>query len=230
VAYSGLITWGSGGGPSYREYIETPFSSTVDSSLIANKRYHFEMYINLCNASKYNSYDIGAYFSDTLISGINNWTPLPLVPQINNTISNIPDTLNWTLISGDYTAHGGERYLIIGNFKNNSLTNNSTYNASANEDRVYFYMDDVSLTQVIDNNLIIGNDTTVCVGQNLTLNASISNGTYLWQDNSTAPIYTVTQAGTYWVKVTSNFKTYTDTITVDFITIPSVNLGHDTAS
>ncbi|MEP7265972.1 MAG: hypothetical protein ABI772_15820, partial [Bacteroidota bacterium] len=125
---------------SYREYIETPFTSP----LVAGSCYHFEMYINLANNCYFNTDDIGIYFSNTLISGITNDDPLPFLPQLNNTAGNFPDTLNWTLVSGNYTAAGGESYLIIGNFKDDASTNvviaNNAFLTAA-----YFYIDDVSL-------------------------------------------------------------------------------------
>ena len=48
----------------------------------------------------------------------------------------------------------------------------------------------------------LGNDTTLCLGKTMLLNATTPNATYLWQDNSTNPTFNVTQAGTYWVEVT----------------------------
>jgi len=48
----------------------------------------------------------------------------------------------------------------------------------------------------------LGNSTILCQGQTLLLNATTNNATYLWQDGSTAPIYTAKQEGIYQVKVT----------------------------
>ncbi len=74
----------------------------------------------------------------------------------------------------------------------------------------------------------LGNDTTLCQGTSLILDATIPNATYLWQNNSTAPVITVTQPGTYWVQVSQNGCTATDTITVSFTPPPVVALGNDT--
>ena len=74
----------------------------------------------------------------------------------------------------------------------------------------------------------IGNDTTLCQGETLTLDATSSNAAYLWQDNSTNPSFTVTQQGTYWVEVTNNCGTTTDTINVSYNALPTVNLSNDT--
>ncbi|MDH4472517.1 MAG: PKD domain-containing protein [Fluviicola sp.] len=61
---------------------------------------------------------------------------------------------------------------------------------------------DVSdFTIIIGNtpNVDLGNDTSLCSGQTLTLNAGVYDD-YLWNNNSTNPTLTVTQpGGTYWV-------------------------------
>ena len=74
----------------------------------------------------------------------------------------------------------------------------------------------------------IGKDTTLCNGQTLKLDATTSNATYLWQDNSTGPTFTVNQQGKYWVRVTSNCGISSDTINIAYTSLPKMNLGNDT--
>jgi hypothetical protein len=75
----------------------------------------------------------------------------------------------------------------------------------------------------------IGNDTTVCPGTTITLNAANAGSTYLWNNNSTSQTLPVTTAGTYWVRVTNATKCISsDTIAVFQGTNPVVNLGNDT--
>jgi gliding motility-associated-like protein len=47
----------------------------------------------------------------------------------------------------------------------------------------------------------LGQDTTICPGEKLTLSPG-NFSTYLWQDNSTAPTFEVSQTGTYHIEVT----------------------------
>lgn len=78
--------------------------------------------------------------------------------------------------------------------------------------------------------LDLGNDTAICMGDQLTLDATQNNGIYLWQDSSMNPTYNVTQSGDYFVTVTNaqcGF-TSTDTISVVYTPLPSLNLGNDT--
>ncbi len=74
----------------------------------------------------------------------------------------------------------------------------------------------------------LGPDLTLCPGQTVVLNATTTNATYLWQNNSTGPTFTVTAAGTYWVRITVGACVASDTVHVYFSTNPIVNLGNDT--
>jgi hypothetical protein len=75
----------------------------------------------------------------------------------------------------------------------------------------------------------LGNDTTVCPGSTITLNAANAGSAYLWNNSSTAQTLAVTTAGTYFVRVTNPTKCIsTDTIVVYQGTNPVVNLGNDT--
>lgn len=47
----------------------------------------------------------------------------------------------------------------------------------------------------------LGNDTTVCNGQSLLLDATNQASDYLWQDGSTKSVYKVTKSGVYTVRV-----------------------------
>ncbi len=60
----------------------------------------------------------------------------------------------------------------------------------------------------------LGSDTTLCQGETIILDATVANATYLWQDSSTSPTFSVTQQGTYWVKVTVNNCSFTNTILI----------------
>lgn len=140
-----------------REYIEVPISPPLTMGC-----YHFEMQVNLGNKSKFTTDVIGAYFSDTLISGIPNPYYIALPSQVNNISGNAFDSLNWTPVSGNYFANGGESYLIIGNFKNDSLTPLTLVNQSTSFSSVYVFIDHVVLTPCTGiNNLNDGDSITI---------------------------------------------------------------------
>ncbi|HRY98681.1 MAG TPA: gliding motility-associated C-terminal domain-containing protein [Bacteroidales bacterium] len=76
--------------------------------------------------------------------------------------------------------------------------------------------------------LDLGPDTALCIGDTLFLNAGLTGAAYLWDDGTTNAVRAVTQSGIYWVSVSRNGCSITDTIQVTFISIPVVNLGIDT--
>jgi gliding motility-associated-like protein len=77
--------------------------------------------------------------------------------------------------------------------------------------------------------LVLYNDTTLCQGDTLILDMTLPNASYLWQDNSTDPVFEVTQQGTYWVEVTLGNCSSTDSIIVDYSLLPEIDLGQDTS-
>lgn len=78
--------------------------------------------------------------------------------------------------------------------------------------------DTITLSATIKPNLELGADTTICSGTSLLLVAG-NNATlnYIWQDGSTQNQFSVTTPGTYFVKISDNYCTSSDTIHVDTV-------------
>lgn len=75
----------------------------------------------------------------------------------------------------------------------------------------------------------LGKDTAICHGDTVKINVTTRNAAYSWQDNSTSPIYNITDSGTYWVKITAFNCSTIDTIHVTYKSQPDIiNLGKDT--
>lgn len=73
-------------------------------------------------------------------------------------------------------------------------------------------------------NISLGNDTVICDGQNITLQATGSTfAQYVWNDGSTGSTKTITQPGIYWVTGLAGVCTVSDTITVTAGEIPDVD-------
>ena len=87
--------------------------------------------------------------------------------------------------------------------------------------------DTILVTLEIPPTLNLGNDTSICINTQLTLNPSLSNASLIWQDNSSNSTYTVIQAGNYWVTATTLNCVVSDTIQIGIKTLPSVSLGND---
>jgi hypothetical protein len=70
-------------------------------------------------------------------------------------------------------------------------------------------------------NLHLGNDTSLCLGATLALDASGSNATdFVWQDNSTGSTHSASQQGTYWVTASNNCESIIDSITISIAPQP----------
>ncbi len=67
-------------------------------------------------------------------------------------------------------------------------------------------------------------DTLLCVGDTLVLDATVEQGTYLWQDGSTNAVFYATAADTIWVEALNvcNITPATDTMVVRFTDIPVI--------
>ena len=73
----------------------------------------------------------------------------------------------------------------------------------------------------------LGPDATLCVGQNLVLDAAVPGGSYVWQDGSTLGSFVVSGPGNYNVTVTVNGCSASDAINVGYNALPVVDLGPD---
>ena len=104
----------------------TYLKNRLKSILKANTRYCVKFHVNIGDLSSYGTDGFGAYFGNNSIDSINQGhiALTYLNPQVQNLNGNIiTDTLNWTTITGTFTAIGDEKYVIIGNFKSDLGTN-----------------------------------------------------------------------------------------------------------
>jgi len=77
--------------------------------------------------------------------------------------------------------------------------------------------------------LDLGEDELLCDGENIEIVPIISgnsaNTTYLWSTGETTPTITVSSSGTYSLQITDGLCVVSDTITITFGNLPSVELG-----
>jgi len=88
-------------------------------------------------------------------------------------------------------------------------------------------MDDINVNYIPLPNIDLGSDVTLCEGEILVLDATITGATYTWQDGSTNSTFTVSEAGAFSVVVTLDGCTATDEINVNYTPLPNVDLGSD---
>jgi gliding motility-associated-like protein len=115
----------------------------------------------------------------------------------------------------------------------NAATNNATYTWQNNSTGAAFTVnttgkywvrvllngcanaDTVNITYVLKPVFDLGNDTTICKGQTLTLQPKVDEATtFLWQNGSTNSYFNVTEPGTYEVTAANKCGTRSDKITI----------------
>ncbi len=142
VAYIGIISF-SLSASQFREYIQV----LLNDSLKNGRKYHVEFYVSLADSMNYACNNIGAYFSVIPISS-NNYLYLPYTPQVSNPDSNLlTDKISWTEISGNFIANGGEKYITIGNFKNDANSDTLYVGGPTWSNAAYYFVDDVSVIE-----------------------------------------------------------------------------------
>lgn len=75
--------------------------------------------------------------------------------------------------------------------------------------------------------LDLGPDTTLCEGEIIEYDLSDLGLGFLWQDGSNSPTYTIDEAGLYYVSVIIGGCIGQDSIAVDYVPSPAVDLGED---
>jgi gliding motility-associated-like protein len=197
--------------------------------LTAGETYNVSFRVSCTETSRWAIDGIGLLFTDDPInqSGDNIINPGSPGHIYNPPGSVITQQSGWRQIAGQYTAAGGERYITIGNFiPEDQLTispfpGTSTFYTS-------FYVDMVSVAPVTPL-ILLGNDTTVCYGQGVLLEApSLCSGTFTWDDGSSDPFRLVVQPGTYSLTAQIGCSVLSDQVTVSWLTEPIITLPPDT--
>ena len=124
----------------------------------------------------------------------------------------------------------GANYLWQDGTTNQSLIVNQTGTYSVetellgctNQDEINIIVNEIP-------NIDLGNETSICEGENLILDATTAGANYLWQDGSTEPIFSLNQSGTYSVEIDVLGCTAIDEIEVIVNEIPYLELGNDTS-
>jgi gliding motility-associated-like protein len=145
------------------------------------------------------------------------YSPAPIIDLGNDTI-----LCNSGTFTIDATTAGGT-YLWNDNSTNATLdvTQSGTYSVEVTVNGCSS-TDNITVTFNAASTVNIGNDTTLCVGGMLNLDATATGGSYLWSDNSTNPTLNIVQSGTYWVEVTVNGCSKIDSILITDSPVPTV--------
>lgn len=97
-----------------------------------------------------------------------------------------------------------------------SPENTTTYFAYGANDTASFTVNVIDLPEVN-----LGSDTSICPGSALIIDATTPGATYLWSDDSSGPQLEVSAEGLYWVEVTVNGCSASDTIAISDLPVPT---------
>jgi hypothetical protein len=149
-AYAGIITHqaaiNSPNCPTYREYL----CGRLAAPLVAGYNYRISFWVSLADNSGWATGKIGAYLSSNVpvqncYGPMFNYTPQVFEPNV------ITQDNGWSQITGNFVANGGEQYITIGVFVQNSNMpflphTPAVVNPNLNQ-YAYYYIDDVSVQQ-----------------------------------------------------------------------------------
>lgn len=144
--------------------------------------------------------------------------------NVSNTVYTTSQTINQLCDKDTITLSGIEPSInnyvwSTGSFDTEiKVTQPGTYWVEYKKNDCESYRDTFIVKRIVIPDLL-GNDTTICTGHQLTFNAAqpaLDN--YLWSDGSTGSSLTINQAGTYTVTAWTGYCEFRDSIKVDTIT------------
>jgi hypothetical protein len=137
-AYFGIIAFNYSG--EYREYA----TAQLSAPLVGGTVYLVTFYVSLNDGYIQAVNELGAYLSATAPGPFSNTLHIAVTPQVENTSGVLSSDTSWMLVSGIFTAAGGEQYITIGNFHNDAATT-VTLVGSSGSYGAYYFIDDVSV-------------------------------------------------------------------------------------
>jgi OOP family OmpA-OmpF porin len=139
-AFTGIFVYGNSPA-TRREYLQVQLTSALKE----DTDYDITFYVSLANNATVAVRQLGAYLSLSAISDTTSGA-LPYTPQVMGAAGSfITDTAKWVKISGSFRANGGEKFITIGNFKDEASTD--TLQLSTLPALSYYFIDDISITQ-----------------------------------------------------------------------------------
>lgn len=141
------------------------------------------------------------------------------------------DSFSRTLVTGDNQTRWSKNGVQVSIGPSFTVTKAGTYIARSSNS-CGFVADTIVIDTAAAIPLNLGADTIICIGDSITLDATVPGVgiTYLWKYGQQTPTITVSLVDRYWVDVSNGFCTVRDSILVDVIDPPNaIFLGNDTS-
>lgn len=154
------------------------------SPLISGQKYLCGFHIQRADSSFYVVDKVGMHISTVQETQILNQPMTGLTPQIYNTTGIMYDSINWLKVENVFIASGGEEFITIGNFYDNSNTLYDSITIDTSQfwfKRGYYLLDDVYILPY-NENLQADFPDNLCLGQTATISAN-GSAKYNWYVN-----------------------------------------------
>lgn len=140
-AYVGIVPWVGLPIQNAREFIGV----ALDDVLKANAKYDFSMYLSKADTVQYAIKNMAVLFTES--QPVNDLMILfNSSPQVRYSGDSYLSDHDWMLVEGSFIAVGGEQFLTIGNFDDDTETDTLSV-MSQPAYSAYYYLDDVSLVE-----------------------------------------------------------------------------------
>lgn len=218
IGYAGMIVhWDN----NYTEYLMIQLAQPLDTGVWYTMSFYLNLANDFCGLKHF-----GAYFS-VENPYVNFAEYLPYIPQIETDMGYLNDTQGWMPIAGCYLAQGGERYIVLGNFRTQETTQ---IDPDCDETTsVFYYIEDVFLTEGTSPDELIVDLPSAAEGCfSYEIDPMHPGPVFYWNTGDRTPTLTVTESGIYTVTVSDGCNTGTAEIEVTIHdSIPAVDLGEE---
>lgn len=195
-----------------REYITAPLKKNLNKGT----QYFLQFYVNVRTkiylTTVLDCYMDGAglaFSSEKVLLNYPQERILDLDPALEHRGSLLTDTMNWTPISGCFTARGDEKFVILGNFRSNSETLSSNDTSCGS----YLFWEDVGVWEFDP----LPDTVFLCKGERKTIHASFLDARFTWNDGSTDSTFIIEKEGIYSVSADMGNCVLSDTTVVLFL-------------
>ncbi len=198
----------------YKEFVAVELTD----SLIADETYFLSFKVSPGENNVYVTDDVGMFLTDIYPRDMNLLTATPVLENATNWL--LSNYASWFEIKGNYVAKGGEKHLVIGNFKDNENTTLAfPLNPREGAESAYLFIDEVVVepcSSRLPERLITNETASICNGTTISLNTDLSESNFpLWNNGSEQASIEVNEPGMYFVEATINGCTMRDSILIE---------------
>lgn len=189
--YAAIGTYSEGShGFNPREFLQ----GDLRYALQAGESYYVQFFVSQADSMQFASHNLGVTFTPTDTAEYLLCYPGCEIYYENTSVNPLTSKTDWTRVSGTFTAHGGERYIHIGNLRSDDDSEIEFIGGSNNPDLVWnqagYYIDDIWLSHIDSagyvsvNEQLSTNNYELKLYPNPSIGGSVTIECHLEQDDS----------------------------------------------